>query len=81
MSEQTVSQPQQQGTHHFIITVQKPLPGGAGFAVADWSGWINPQPGSTRQDIYLWLKEEQARRNPELVNASVIFFDLQPNKL
>ncbi|WP_405676884.1 hypothetical protein OG292_19770 [Streptomyces sp. NBC_01511] len=71
----------EQGTHHFILTVQKPLPGGAGYAVADWSGWITPDQTWTRNDVFLWLKAEQARRKPELADGCVLFFVLERNQL
>jgi hypothetical protein len=80
MSEQTVSQPQSQGTHHFIITVQKPLPRG-GYAVADWSGWITPDSTWTRNDVFQWVRQEHGRRQPELADSAVLFFALESNQL
>ncbi|MGW1015608.1 hypothetical protein [Streptomyces niveus] len=78
MPEQTETQ--QQGTHHFILTVQKPHPRG-GFTFADWSGWFTPDPSWTRHDAFRWLKGEYARQKPELADATVLFFALESNQL
>lgn len=71
---------QPQHTHHFIITVQAPLPTG-GYTVADWTGSITPDPAWTRHDAFQWIKAEQARQRPVLANACVLFFSLEPNQL
>ncbi|MFF2184585.1 hypothetical protein [Streptomyces sp. NPDC058155] len=73
--------PDKQGTHHFILTVQKPLPGGNGFAVADWSGWFTPDPTWTRHDAFLHIKKTHAEQNPIFAGGSVLFFSLEHNQL
>jgi hypothetical protein len=47
-----------QGTHHFVITVQAPV--GGGMACGTWSGTLTPDPGWTRFDAY---EEIVARHN------------------
>ncbi|MER8188207.1 hypothetical protein [Kitasatospora sp. NPDC094015] len=69
-----------QDTHHYVITLQKPMPGGAGYMVSTASGTCSPT-GMSRHDIYQWLIGEMARRNPELAGASTLFFDIQPNRI
>lgn len=69
----------EQGTHHFVMSVQKPQAGG--FAMATWSGDFTPPPGSTRRDAYGWLCEQFDREYPDLARGVVIFFSLEPNTL
>jgi phospholipid N-methyltransferase len=69
-----------QGTHHYVLTLQKPLPHGAGFMVTTSNGHCSPV-RVTRHDVYQWLYGEVVRHSPELAGASVLFFDLQPNQL
>ncbi len=69
-----------QGTHQYILTLQKPMPHGGGFAVSTTSGHCSPV-GMTRVDVYDWLYGEVVRQRPELAGASTLFFDLQPNQL
>ncbi|MFB7548571.1 hypothetical protein [Streptomyces sp. NPDC056154] len=71
---------QPQGQYHFVLTVQKPLPSG-GYTVSDWSGYMTPEPGWTRDDAYLAIRAEHAKRRPDLANACVLFFSLEPNQL
>ncbi|MGA6159305.1 hypothetical protein ACPEIC_38860 [Stenotrophomonas sp. NPDC087984] len=70
---------QQQGSHHFVLTLQKPH--GGGFISATFTNTITPRPGTTRADIYEALREQVTRANPELANANVMFFSLEPNGL
>ncbi|RCG20777.1 hypothetical protein DTL70_21115 [Streptomyces diacarni] len=70
----------EQGTHHFVMTCQKPQAGG-GFAVATWSGNFTPQPEATRHDVYEWLREQYAREFPDLTHGVVLFFSLESNQL
>ena len=69
-----------QGTHHYLLTLQKLLPNGSGFAVNTTAGHCSPV-GATRHDVYQWLYAEVVRQRPELAGASTLFFDLQPNQL
>ncbi|MGW1102734.1 hypothetical protein [Streptomyces sp. NPDC002540] len=74
----SVEQPQ--GHYHFVLTVQKPLPSG-GYTVADWHGYMTPEPGWTRHDTYLAIRAEHVKQNPHLANACVLFFSLEANQL
>ncbi|MGW2261435.1 hypothetical protein ACWCXE_27075 [Streptomyces sp. NPDC001780] len=69
-----------QGSHHFVLTIQKPIGPGA-YAIADFSGWINLASGSTRHDAFKAIREEHARRNPETRDGTVLFFYLERNQL
>lgn len=66
--------------YHFIITAQKPMPGG-GYAMADWSGYLTPQPGWTRHDTFQAIRDEFTKRYPDLGRACVTFFSLELNTL
>ncbi|NSC22608.1 hypothetical protein FM076_16085 [Streptomyces albus subsp. chlorinus] len=68
-----------EGTHHFVMTVQKPQAGG--YAVATWHGDFTPRPGSTRREVYEWLCEEHGRHFPDLARGVVLFFSLESNQL
>ena len=72
--------PAAQGTHHYLLTLQKPLPNGSGFSVNTSAGHCSPV-GVSRFDVYQWLYGEVVRQRPELAGASTLFFDLQPNQL
>ncbi|MFJ2781553.1 hypothetical protein [Kitasatospora sp. NPDC087315] len=71
---------QSQGTHHYVMTLQKPLPHGGGYMVSTSSGTCSPT-GMTRHDLYTWLIGEMVRQSPQLAGASTLFFDLQPNRI
>ncbi|MFJ1699439.1 hypothetical protein ACIOHC_30740 [Streptomyces sp. NPDC088252] len=73
----TAEQPQ--GQYHFVLTVQKPSPGG--YIVADWSGSMTPEPGWTRHDTYQAIRAEHVRQRPDMANAVGLFFSLEPNQL
>ncbi|MFS7877667.1 hypothetical protein ACEYXF_30675 [Streptomyces asiaticus] len=70
---------QQQGAYHFVLTLQKPH--GGGFVSATFTNTITPRPGATRADIYEALREQITQAHPELSNANVLFFSLEPNGL
>lgn len=67
--------------YHFVLTVQKPAPGGGGYIVADWAGYMTPAPGWTRHDTYLAIRAEHVKQNPNMAGAGVLFFSLEPNQL
>ncbi|WP_069815308.1 hypothetical protein [Streptomyces sp. TP-A0874] len=67
--------------YHFVITAQKALPGGVGAAMADFSGYLTPEPHWTRHDAFLWIRAEFEKRYPEMVRACIVFFSLEPNTL
>ncbi|MFE3215197.1 hypothetical protein [Streptomyces antimycoticus] len=70
---------QQQGSHHFVLTLQKPH--GGGSITATFANTFTPRPGDTRADLYEVLRKEITQANPELANANVMFFSLEPNGL
>ncbi|MEU9795431.1 hypothetical protein AB0E27_33490 [Streptomyces sparsogenes] len=70
---------QQQGTHHFVLTLQKPH--GGGTTTATFANTLTPLPGDTRTDIYELLRKQVAKAHPELATANVLFFSLEPNQL
>ncbi|WP_406500952.1 hypothetical protein OHA04_07975 [Streptomyces sp. NBC_01590] len=72
----TAEQPRE---YHFVLTVQKPASGG--YIVADWSGYLTPEPGWTRHDTYQAIRAEHVKQNPTLAHAGVLFFSLEPNQL
>ncbi|WP_432014964.1 hypothetical protein [Streptomyces cucumeris] len=61
------------------MTVQRPT--ATGVSVATWHGDVTAQPGSTRRDLYEWLRAEHGRRYPDTVGGIVLFFSLEPNQL
>jgi hypothetical protein len=68
-----------QGTHQYLLTLQVPM--GPGFTVGSWSGTWTPRQGATRHDAYLALRNDITRQYPQYRDASVVFFDIQPNQL
>ncbi|MFJ7250142.1 hypothetical protein ACIQWA_36660 [Kitasatospora sp. NPDC098652] len=75
---QTPASAPSQGTHHYVLTVQKPIHNG--FAIQTYAGTFSPT-GMTRQDCYQWLMGEIVRQAPQMANASTLFFDVQPNRI
>ncbi|MFE3770843.1 hypothetical protein [Streptomyces sp. NPDC059122] len=69
----------QQGTHHFVLTLQQQTP--SGFAVATFANGCTPQPGQTRADVYADLLAAVTHQDPALKGANVIFFALERNEL
>ncbi|SEE97269.1 hypothetical protein SAMN05428954_4898 [Streptomyces sp. 2112.3] len=65
-----------QGSHHWVMTVE--LPGRA--MNTRYGTWTPPQ-GATRHDVFLAIKTDIARNNPEMATANVVFFALEPNQL
>ncbi|MCU7827327.1 hypothetical protein [Kitasatospora sp. DSM 101779] len=77
MSQTTPAAPPQ-GSHHYILTLQKPM--GGGFMISSSSGTCSPA-GMSRYDVYTRLVADMVRQDPQLAGASVLHFDLQPNQL
>lgn len=80
MSETTQTEqsaaPQQQGSHHWILTLELP-----GRATSSNFGTLTPLPGWTRMDAFTAIKEHVAQQNPEMAGANTVFFSLEPNQL
>ncbi|MET9402119.1 hypothetical protein [Kitasatospora sp. NPDC002965] len=74
------SQGTHHGTHHYVMTLQKPMDGG-GYAVRSLSGTCTPGAGATRYDLYQWVMAEMIRAAPQLAGSNVMFFDVQPNRI
>lgn len=70
---------QQQDTHHFVLTLQKPH--GQGFVTVTFANTFTPRPDDTRAHLYEVLCEQVTRANPELARANVLFFSLERNQL
>ncbi|WP_405501193.1 hypothetical protein OG501_20920 [Streptomyces niveus] len=72
------SQPhtQSQGSHFFVLTVEKP-----GLASATSSGSYTPPPGATRLDAFNALYKNVTGSAPTLDRANVVFFSLEPNQI
>ncbi|WNM29538.1 hypothetical protein RKE30_03580 [Streptomyces sp. Li-HN-5-11] len=67
---------QARGTHHFVITLEKP-----GLFSVTQEGTFTPPPGSTRQDAYRLIYRAVCDQDPDFPGASVGFFTLEPNQL
>ncbi|MFJ2195266.1 hypothetical protein [Streptomyces violaceusniger] len=71
---------QQQGSHHFILTLQMPQPD-RGYVTATFAGTFTPRPGDTRADSYEVMREQITQAHPHLERANVLFFSLERNQL
>ncbi|UQI47307.1 hypothetical protein M1P56_24640 [Streptomyces sp. HU2014] len=69
----------QQGSHHFVITLQTATRNG--WATGTWSHTWTPTPGLTREDVYRKILADLVEINPEYARANVLFFSLEPNQL
>ncbi|GAA1454228.1 hypothetical protein [Nocardiopsis tropica] len=69
-------------TYHYVLTIQYPLPhgAGAGFGMATDTGTIQPGEQQTRGDVYRQIVDEIAATRGA-VRPNVIFFSLEPNVL
>ncbi|MGW8558142.1 hypothetical protein [Streptomyces tubercidicus] len=73
---QTPTQQAQQGTHHWVMTVELP-----GRAMQTHFSTYTPPAGATRHDVFLAIKNDIARQSPEMARAVVVFFSLERNQL
>ncbi|WP_327066826.1 hypothetical protein [Kitasatospora sp. NBC_01302] len=73
--------PAEQGTHFWFMSLMKAIPGGGGFSTHDRSGTCSPRTGNTRLDMFTELHGWVEATWPELAGATVIAFDIQPNKI
>ncbi|MGW1669029.1 hypothetical protein [Streptomyces sp. NPDC002324] len=78
-TETTAQAPAPQGTHQYLLTLQVPM--GGGLSTGCWTGTWTPPEGTTRHDVYQALRSDITSKNPEYRDASVLFFDVQPNQL
>ncbi|QHY96702.1 hypothetical protein SSPS47_16470 [Streptomyces sp. S4.7] len=70
------SHAQSQGSHFFVLTVEKP-----GLASATSSGSYTPPAGATRLDAFNTHYAELTGSAPALQRANVVFFSLEPNQV
>jgi hypothetical protein len=67
---------QQQGSHHWVMTVELP-----GLQTYSAYGTWTPPAGATRHDVFMAIKKKIATEHPELATANVMYFALEPNQL
>ncbi|MDI3423633.1 hypothetical protein [Streptomyces luteolus] len=67
---------QAQGSHCWVLTLELP-----GRMSTTSHGAFTPPSNWTRYDAFMAIKDEVARQNPELTNANVVFFSIEPNQL
>ncbi|MFF4380315.1 hypothetical protein [Kitasatospora sp. NPDC001547] len=72
--------PAAQPTHAWLITLQRPLERGV-LATFTTEGTYTALPGATRQKAYQEIRALLAKERPELRDANVLFFSLEPNRL
>ncbi|MEU4271279.1 hypothetical protein [Streptomyces sp. NPDC026092] len=75
-TEQSNTEAEQQGTHHYVLTLDLP-----GRIAGSWQGTVTPGSGDTRQDVFVMLREHISESSPEFARANVVFFSLEPNQL
>ncbi|MFJ7259893.1 hypothetical protein ACIQV2_06960 [Streptomyces globosus] len=66
---------QSQGSLMYVLT----LSDGQGQGTV--TGTYNPAPGETRHDAYGAIRRHALNLYPRLVDATVVFFSLEPNTL
>lgn len=66
-------------TYSWLITLQMPV--GSGFGVITTDGTIPLAPGDSRTRAYRSIRAALTQQKPELANASVLFFSLEPDQL
>lgn len=64
----------------YVMTLNKPLQPGLA-ATLTTTGTVTPPEGVTREEIYDGIYDSAVHRRPELRDASVLFFSLEPNTL
>ncbi|MES9808828.1 hypothetical protein [Streptomyces cinereoruber] len=67
---------QQQGTHHYVLTLDLP-----GRETATWTGTLTPGPADTRHDVYTFLRKHITADQPRFARANIVFFALESNTL
>lgn len=71
--------PKSEPTHFWFMAVQ--MPTATGYRINDYQGALTPQPGTTRLSLFMEIRAEVARQDPDTQGGVVISFDVQPNKL
>ncbi|MEU6401053.1 hypothetical protein ABZ867_29265 [Streptomyces cinnamoneus] len=65
-----------QGSHQWVLTLELP-----GRAAANEYGTWNPDPGASRHDVFVAVRQQVTRQFPELERAIVVFSSFEPNQL
>lgn len=63
----------------WLITLQIPI--GGGMRTFTTNGIYGAAPGATRTSIYQSIRAHLTEQNPDLANANVLFFSLEPDQL
>ncbi|WP_030241012.1 hypothetical protein [Streptomyces sp. NRRL S-350] len=66
-------------THAWLMTLQRPV--GNGLATFTSNGTYTAKPGATREDAYRDIRAWLNQQRPEMADACVLFFSLEPNRL
>ena len=66
-------------SHHYVMTLQRPQPGGGIVLTADNA--ITPPTNWTRADVYKAVYSDLIDANPHMAGSHVLFFSLEPNQL
>ena len=74
-----MTNPAEQGTHFWFMTVQAPNAGG--YFVNSYQGTWTPQPGATRLSTFNDIRSYVDSQDPRARGGIVLAFDLQPNRL
>ncbi|WP_280866520.1 hypothetical protein [Streptomyces sp. SAI-127] len=67
------------GTHWWFMSFIQP--DGLGFVTARRSGTCTPYEGATRSEMFERLRAQVSEADPSLAGATVMFFDIQPDRL
>lgn len=80
----TPANPVELTTYAFVITVQIGLPHGRGYAIFERSGTWKATPGSSRNEVYLQVRQEvvdHADRQGVSGSSQTIFWSLERDTL
>ncbi|MEW1914182.1 hypothetical protein AB0442_38170 [Kitasatospora sp. NPDC085895] len=79
MPENTTTAPVQPVLYSWLITLQVKI--STGFGVFTTEGTIPVAPGGSRARAYRNIRAELTRQNPQLEQANVLFFSMEPDRL
>lgn len=69
----------EQGSHFWLLVMQSRIKGGV--ANSSYSGTLQPDPGETRYDLFLAIRDMVAEQYPDAMESAVLAFDVQPNQI
>lgn len=67
------------GTHHYILTLQAPGPGG--FRVGTFSETVTVPAGYTRAEAYEAVIDHVVQAHPEFADGTTVFYSFEPNAI